>query len=95
MPVPLSTDDEQAFCQALSRGQDTLCVKPGSGPTVGHMCEHVSCVLLPAGIPSDILDSYPSLKAFRNSVATIPEIQQYYAAATDDVRRNGYTPDPQ
>jgi glutathione S-transferase len=46
-----------------------------------------------AGIPADLLDSFPSLKAFRNSIATIPEIKEYYAAATDDVRKNGYTPD--
>lgn len=49
--------------------------------------------LLSPGIPQDILESYPSLKAFRNAVATVPEIAAYYAKATDDVRKNGYTPD--
>jgi hypothetical protein len=41
-----------------------------------------------AGILADLLDSFP----FRNSIATIPEIKEYFAAATDDVRKNGYTP---
>eukprot|EP00878_Enallax_costatus_P004329 GHUV01004560.1.p1 GENE.GHUV01004560.1~~GHUV01004560.1.p1 ORF type:complete len:225 (+),score=64.82 GHUV01004560.1:496-1170(+) len=45
------------------------------------------------GIRTDILDSYPHLKAFRHAVATVPEIAAYYAQATDDTRKNGYTPD--
>lgn len=46
------------------------------------------------GVPADLLDSFPVLKAFRNSIATITAIRDYYAAATDDIRKNGYTPDP-
>lgn len=45
------------------------------------------------GIPTDILDSYPALKSFRNAVASVPEIAAFYAKATDDTRKNGYTAD--
>lgn len=45
------------------------------------------------GVPTDIVSHFPALKAFRNSVATLPAVAVYYAAATDDLRKAGYTPD--
>jgi hypothetical protein len=47
-----------------------------------------------AGIPVDVLDRWPVLKAFRNSIACLPEVVAYYSQATDDARKTGYTPDP-
>jgi hypothetical protein len=31
-----------------------------------------------AGIPADILDSYPVIKEFRNSIASLPEVAAFY-----------------
>ncbi|KAG2433085.1 hypothetical protein HYH02_012789 [Chlamydomonas schloesseri] len=45
------------------------------------------------GIPKDLLNAYPALKAFRNKLANHPAIKAYYAAKTDDSRAS-YKPDP-
>ena len=37
---------------------------------------------MPAGIPTDLLDSYPVLKEFRNSIATLPEVAAFYRWVT-------------
>jgi hypothetical protein len=47
---------------------------------------------LPAGIPCDILCSYPALAAFRNAVAAAPAVAAYYAQESDEVRQRGFTP---
>lgn len=46
-----------------------------------------------AGLPTDLLTRWPALKAFRNSIATIPEVTAYYFNATDEPRKIGYRPD--
>jgi glutathione S-transferase len=46
------------------------------------------------GFPEDLLDSYPVLKGFRNTVALVPKIAAYYSTATDDVRAKGFKPKP-
>jgi glutathione S-transferase len=45
------------------------------------------------GIPADYLNSYPVLKEFRNSIASVPEVAAFYAKESDDVRVNGYRQD--
>jgi glutathione S-transferase len=45
------------------------------------------------GIPKDILDSYPALKEFRNSIASLPEVAGFYAKESDDIRVNGFKQD--
>lgn len=38
------------------------------------------------GVPKDILKDYPTLKAFRNMVASVPEIKAHYAHHTEGTR---------
>ncbi|KAG2435931.1 hypothetical protein HXX76_007126 [Chlamydomonas incerta] len=45
------------------------------------------------GIPKDLLNAYPALKAFRNKVAKLPAIKAYYDRATEESRAS-YKPDP-
>lgn len=52
------------------------------------------CAVLRKGFPEDLLESYPVLKDFRNTVASVPEIAAYYSTATDDVRVKGFKPKP-
>lgn len=42
------------------------------------------------GIPTDLLDAYPVLKEFRNSIANVPEIAAFYSKENDEVRNNGF-----
>lgn len=44
------------------------------------------------GFPADLLDSYPVLKEFRDSVASVPEIAAFYSKETDDIRVKGFQP---
>jgi glutathione S-transferase len=46
-----------------------------------------------AGVPSDLLASYPSLKAFRNAIASLPEVAAFYAKQDDDIRVKGFRAD--
>ena len=39
-----------------------------------------------AGVPKDLLNEYPALKAFRNRIASEPAIKAYYAKVTDASR---------
>jgi hypothetical protein len=52
-----------------------------------------SALFLPAGLPRDILASYPTLAAFRNAVAAVPAVAAFYAKEQDEVRQAGFTPD--
>eukprot|EP00879_Flechtneria_rotunda_P004904 GHRR01005178.1.p1 GENE.GHRR01005178.1~~GHRR01005178.1.p1 ORF type:complete len:218 (+),score=60.93 GHRR01005178.1:172-825(+) len=45
------------------------------------------------GIPHDILSSYPALKEFRNSIASLPEVAAFYSKESDDIRTNGFRVD--
>ena len=45
------------------------------------------------GLPTDLLDAFPTVKAFRNRVAAVPEIKAFYDAATDDIRVKGFRAD--
>eukprot|EP00775_Hariotina_reticulata_P004727 gene4727-4977_t len=45
------------------------------------------------GLPTDLLTRWPALKAFRNGIATLPEVTAYYFNATDEPRKIGYRPD--
>lgn len=44
------------------------------------------------GIPTDLLSSFPAIKAFREAVASVPAIKAFYdaAAADDSIRRTGF-----
>lgn len=46
-----------------------------------------------AGVPTDVVESFPALKSFRNDIASLPEVSAHYAKAQDETRKNGYTPD--
>lgn len=39
------------------------------------------------------MNNYPVLKEFRNSIATVPGVAEFYAKETDDIRVNGFRPD--
>uniref|UniRef100_A0A383VC85 Glutathione S-transferase n=1 Tax=Tetradesmus obliquus TaxID=3088 RepID=A0A383VC85_TETOB len=47
------------------------------------------------GIPKDVLNDYPVLKDFRNSVAAVPAVAAFYADAknNDDIRTTGFRAD--
>eukprot|EP00878_Enallax_costatus_P005282 GHUV01005549.1.p1 GENE.GHUV01005549.1~~GHUV01005549.1.p1 ORF type:complete len:191 (+),score=79.24 GHUV01005549.1:349-921(+) len=46
------------------------------------------------GMPTNILSSYPAIKAFRNMIANMPEIKEYYSSQADDpIRKTGFMPD--
>lgn len=56
---------------------------------------HLLCTLNSGaveGIPSTLVAEYPALKAFRNRIASLDPIKQYYAARTDPVGQ-AYKPD--
>jgi hypothetical protein len=38
----------------------------------------VCTAVCPPGVPTDLLESYPVLKEFRNSIATLPEVVAFY-----------------
>lgn len=70
----------------------------GTEPVQGNAwssawCHDIWAVASPAGIPTDYLNSYPVLKEFRNSIASVPEVAAFYAKESDDVRVNGYRQD--
>lgn len=46
----------------------------------------------PSGFPTDLLDSYPVLKEFWDSVASVPEIAAFYSKETDNIRVKGFRP---
>lgn len=46
------------------------------------------------GIPADILDSYPVIKEFRNSIASLPDVAAFYDKETDDIRSKGFKARP-
>jgi hypothetical protein len=45
------------------------------------------------GVPTDLLNAWPTLKAFHNRVAELPAIAQYYAHITEGPRLS-YKPLP-
>ncbi|PNW71783.1 hypothetical protein CHLRE_16g682725v5 [Chlamydomonas reinhardtii] len=45
------------------------------------------------GIPKDLLNSYPAIKAFRNKIANLPAVKAYYQDKTEESRAS-YKPDP-
>lgn len=55
-------------------------VQPAAGAqAVPSYSVSIAClVCFPAGFPADLLDSYPVLKEYRNSVAALPEIAAFY-----------------
>ncbi|GBF98377.1 glutathione S-transferase [Raphidocelis subcapitata] len=71
-----------------------------AGPTLSHGDLHLFSTLSTLtsgwldGVPKDLLDSYPVLKAYRNKIASHPKVKAYYEKAEndDDVRR-AYKPD--
>ncbi|EFJ52620.1 hypothetical protein VOLCADRAFT_85785 [Volvox carteri f. nagariensis] len=48
----------------------------GDAAIYGNLCNLVSGFL--PGVPKDLLDEYPVLKAFRNKIASIPAIKEHY-----------------
>lgn len=76
--------------------------RPGkylTGDTISHGDLAVFCSLSTLqsgwldGVPSDLLASYPSLKAFRNAIASLPEVAAFYAKQDDDIRVKGFRAD--
>lgn len=37
-------------------------------------------------MPKDLLDAYPDIKAYRNSIASVPGVRDFYAKENDDIR---------
>jgi glutathione S-transferase len=46
------------------------------------------------GVPTDLLESYPVLKDFRNSIANLPEVAAFYSKENDDIRNKGFKARP-
>lgn len=42
------------------------------------------------GLPTDVLDGYPALKEFRESIARLPKIKAFYDKENDDIRVKGF-----
>ncbi|GLI67204.1 hypothetical protein VaNZ11_011128, partial [Volvox africanus] len=48
------------------------------------------------GVPTDLLDGYPELRAFRNKIASIPSIKDYYekhGGEEDGAHRAAFKPE--
>lgn len=62
-----------------------------------HRKHHCAAALLAtptnAGVPTDLLKDYPTLKAFRNHIASVPEVAAFYAKEKDDIRTTGFKAD--
>lgn len=64
---------------------------PQPDATTLPTCRPASCH--PPGIPKDLLNSYPAIKAFRNKIANLPAVKAYYQDKTEESRAS-YKPDP-
>lgn len=71
-----------------------------AGPDLSHGDLHLFATLSVLssgwmdGVPKDLLDSYPTLKAFRNKVASHPKVKAFYELKeNDDEIRKAFRPD--
>ena len=47
-------------------------------PLLPNHHRHNHHLVPPAGVPPTLLDEYPVLKAYRNKIASVPAIKEYY-----------------
>lgn len=74
----MSTTDTDSFVAVVGSPEGGQLFPLACDTGVSQHIWHVLSSYLLAGIPADLLDSYPAVKEFRNSIASLPEVAAFY-----------------